>query len=79
MFTIIAPSISYAVNVIRIAISTHAANQWLGLGNAWDLAHDTIGYVAFAITYMFFFRILYLFKLSESQPGRPVVPEPQGR
>ena len=75
-FTLIAPLVSYAINVIRIAISTHAANQWLGLGDAWDVAHDTIGYVAFAINYMLFFRLLYLFKLSESLPPNPVVPKP---
>jgi len=68
------PVISYTINIIRIAISTHAANQWLGLGNAWDVAHDYIGYSAFIINYMIVFRIVYLLRVAEDHQRNPPAP-----
>ena len=49
---VITPVAGLLGNILRVAISTHAANIWLDRHPwAWDVAHDLIGYMCFAIIY----------------------------
>ena len=55
-------------NILRVAISTHAANIWLDRHPwAWDVAHDLIGYVCFAIIYVLIWLFLKNLKNTESK------------
>lgn len=49
---IITPLAGLLGNILRVAISTHAANIWLDRHPwAWDVAHDLIGYLCFVAIY----------------------------
>lgn len=50
---IITPIAGLLGNILRVALSTHAANIWLDRHPwAWDVAHDLIGYLCFAAIYL---------------------------
>ena len=49
------PAFGLAGNVLRVALSTHAANWWAEDALAWNLAHDGIGYATFGLTYLALF------------------------
>lgn len=44
-------------NVLRVALSTHAARVWGGDALSWNIAHDVIGYAAFIGVYGLLFII----------------------
>ena len=50
--------VSFVMNTLRIAISTHAANNLLGTTGNWELAHEVIGYASFAATYLCLFVLI---------------------
>jgi exosortase/archaeosortase family protein len=51
IFMVLAPGFGLLGNVVRVALSTHAAERWGADPRAWALAHDLIGYATFAVTY----------------------------
>ena len=49
---VVTPLAGLLGNILRVAISTHAANIWLDRHPwAWDVAHDLIGYLCFVAIY----------------------------
>lgn len=58
LFIGLAPLVSYSGNVLRVVVSTHAANLWAGQA-IWPWLHDGIGYVAFLATYGFLFVLAF--------------------
>ena len=60
LFVLLVPLLGFCGNVLRVAVSTHAANRWAGRGMAWDIAHDVIGYVTFVGVYAVAFACLLL-------------------
>lgn len=55
---LLTPLFGFAGNVVRITLSTHAANLWGNDARLWPLAHDSIGYAAFALTYAALFALI---------------------
>ncbi len=52
IFVALTPLFGFIGNVMRVAVSTHAAQSWGNRAQTWDIAHDVIGYGAFAGTYL---------------------------
>ena len=64
---IITPLAGLIGNILRVAISTHAANIWLDRHPwAWDVAHDLIGYLCFAMIYAAIWWFLKNLKTTET-------------
>ena len=68
LFVLLTPLIGFGANVLRIALSAHAIKAWGGQSMAWTIAHDAIGYLTFALTYVF------LIMLARRWGGAPVAP-----
>ena len=65
---VITPVAGLIGNILRVAISTHAANIWLDRHPwAWDVAHDLIGYLCFAVIYAAIWFFLRNLKNNESK------------
>jgi|MDSW01.1.fsa_nt_gb exosortase len=65
---LITPIAGMVGNILRVAISTHAANIWLDRHPwAWDVAHDLIGYLCFAFIYALLWFFLKNLKNTESK------------
>ena len=65
---VITPVAGLIGNILRVAISTHAANIWLDRHPwAWDVAHDLIGYLCFAVIYGAIWFFLRNLKNNESK------------
>ena len=65
---VITPIAGLIGNILRVAISTHAADIWLDRHPwAWDVAHDLIGYFCFAIIYVLIWLFLKNLKNTESK------------
>ena len=58
VFLFLAPVVGYFGNVLRVAISVHAAHRFVGHGNLWPIAHDLIGYTIFFMTYGLLFAVI---------------------
>lgn len=58
-FVALTPLIGFGANVVRIVLSTHAANLWAHNADAWALAHAAIGYTTFACTYGALFALVW--------------------
>lgn len=69
---IITPIAGLLANILRVAISTHAANLWLDRHPwAWEVAHDVIGYFCFAGVYALLWWTLLNFKHSAANTITP--------
>ena len=65
---LITPIAGMIGNILRVAISTHAANIWLDRHPwAWEVAHDLIGYLCFAFIYALLWFFLKNLKNAESK------------
>ena len=54
----LAPALGLFGNVLRIALSTHAANAWAADRAVWSIAHDGIGYLTFIGIYAALFSAI---------------------
>lgn len=69
---LMAPAFGLAGNVLRVALSTHAANWWSENALLWDLAHEVIGYACFGLCYAALFgcvRALRQFRPRATPPA----------
>lgn len=58
-FVLLTPIFGFAGNVLRVSVSTHAADLWIGRGSAWNVAHDVIGYMTFLCIYAAVFAVVW--------------------
>lgn len=69
---IITPLAGLLGNILRVAISTHAANIWLDRHPwAWDVAHDLVGYLCFVAIYAALWFFLKNVRNKESASIKP--------
>ena len=69
---IVTPFAGLLGNILRVAISTHAADLWLDRHPwAWDVAHDLIGYLCFVAIYAALWLFLKNVRNKESATMNP--------
>ena len=73
ILTLSIPMMAYLVNVLRIVLSVHAANQWIDQEGAWELAHDVIDYACFGLFYVGLFCLAQMLQRPTSNTKSPAI------
>lgn len=68
VFVALTPLFGFAGNVLRVAVSTHAATRWGQDPWAWAMAHDGAGYFTFTLTYAALFWVTRRLRRSNHRP-----------